>query len=124
METKQVRMMNRVELIGYIGQMPEPRVLSNGTPVLRLGLATGESYKNSAGDWVRTTTWHNITAWGKMAEQIAASIRKGMMVAVTGKLVNRKYTDKQGQERSLTEITAIEVKAVETPEAENAADAQ
>lgn len=105
--------MNKVELKGFAGFGPEVRTLNNGMKMARFTLATSNSYKNRKGEWVRDTTWHNIVMWEKMAEQALEKIRKGMFVSVTGKILYRQYTDKNGVKQNMAEIRAQEFDAVE-----------
>ncbi|MBN8677729.1 MAG: single-stranded DNA-binding protein [Chitinophagales bacterium] len=98
-------MINKVTLIGNLGGDPEIRTLENGTPVGRFSLATNESYKDKDGNWQTLTEWHNIVVWRELAER-AKSLKKGSTVYVEGKISYRKYTDKDGVEKSLTDIVA------------------
>ena len=97
---------NKVELSGHIGAEPEVKTLSNGSKMLRFSLATSEDYKNNAGEWVKNTTWHNIVMWNKTAEKAAEILKKGIQLSLTGKLVNRQYTDKLGNKKNIFEILA------------------
>ena len=97
---------NKVELNGFIGIAPEVKTLSNGCKVAHLTLATDKSYKNKTGEWVKNTTWHRIIMWNKAAEKAGEMLKKGMRIALTGMLVNREFTDKDGNKRSITEIQA------------------
>jgi single-strand DNA-binding protein len=98
---------NKVELDGFIGMEPEVKTLSNGSKLVRFSLATNEDYKNKAGEWVKNTTWHNVVMWNKVAEKAVETLKKGTRVSVTGRLVNRQYTDKEGNKRSTFEIQAL-----------------
>jgi single-strand DNA-binding protein len=97
---------NKVELNGYIGIDPEVKTLKNGNKVANFTLATDENYKNKEGEWVKNTTWHRISLWNKDAEKAAAELKKGMRIAVTGKIVNKQYTDKDGVKRTMSEVLA------------------
>lgn len=99
-------MINKVTLIGHLGQDPEIRRLENGTPVGRFSLATSESYKDAAGELQTQTEWHNVVVWRQQAEQAEKILKKGSLVYVEGKISYRKYTDKNGVERTATDITA------------------
>ncbi|HMM11434.1 MAG TPA: single-stranded DNA-binding protein [Bacteroidales bacterium] len=98
-------MRNFVQLIGHAGNDPEVRTFGNGGKVARLNVATNESYKNDKGERVEETTWHRLVAWGKLAERIEKAVKKGSLVAVTGKLTNNQWEDKDGQKRYTTEVT-------------------
>jgi single-strand DNA-binding protein len=98
-------MINKVTLIGHLGGDPEIRTLENGTPVGRFSVATNENYKDKEGVWQSQTEWHNVVVWRDLAER-AKSLKKGSTVYVEGKISYRKYTDKDGVEKSSTDIVA------------------
>lgn len=100
---------NKVQLIGNLGMNPEVKTLNGGKKLAKMSIATNESYKNSKGERVTETQWHNLIAWGKTADIIEKFLKKGSEVAVEGKLVNRNYTDKEGVKRYITEIEVNEV---------------
>jgi single-strand DNA-binding protein len=95
---------NRVLLIGRLGAQPETKTLSSGSSMARFSLATTEVYKNDKGERVSETQWHNLVAWGKVAQIAGKYLDKGREVAVEGKLVTRNYLDKEGIKRYATEI--------------------
>lgn len=97
-------MINKVTLIGHAGGEPDVRKLEGGSTVARVSLATNESYKDKDGNWQTTTEWHNLILWRDMADRAAQNIKKGSTVFVEGKLSYRKYTDKDGVEKSMTDI--------------------
>lgn len=100
---------NRVQLIGNIGSAPEIRKTETGKKLVRFSVATNESYKNSNGDKVTETQWHNLIAWGKLADIVEKFLNKGTEVAVEGKLINRSYTDKEGIKKYISEIQVSEL---------------
>lgn len=100
---------NKVQLIGHLGQLPEVKTVADGKKVAHLSLATNENYKNTKGEKVTETQWHNVVAWGKLAEIAEKYLVKGSEVAIEGKLINRNYTDKQGIKRYVTEVQANEL---------------
>lgn len=100
---------NKVQLIGYLGQDPDIKTIGDGKKVAHLSLATNENYKNAKGEKVTETQWHNIVAWGKLADIAGKYLLKGTEVAIEGKLINRNYTDKQGVKRYVTEVQAHEL---------------
>jgi len=104
---------NKVELSGFAGMDPEVRTMKNGAQMLRFSLATSSSYKNSKEEWVRDTTWHNIVLWDNVAELALDKIKKGTFVSITGKIVNRQYTDKNGVKQNVVEIRAMSFEATE-----------
>ena len=97
-------MVNKITLIGNVGQDPEIRRLDNGTPIGKFSLATSESYKDAAGELQTQTEWHNLSVWSKNAENAEKLLKKGSLVYVEGKITYRKYTDKNGVERTATDI--------------------
>ena len=100
---------NRVQLIGNLGNAPEIRKTESGKKLVRFSVATNESYKNSSGDKVTETQWHNLVAWGKLADIAEKFLNKGTEVAIEGKLINRNYTDKEGVKKYVTEIQVNEL---------------
>lgn len=95
---------NRVTLIGNLGQDPEVKTTESGKKVTHFTLATEDSYKNSDGQKVKETTWHNIVAWNGLAETAGRFLKKGKEVAVEGRIVYRTYDDKKGVTKNITEI--------------------
>jgi single-strand DNA-binding protein len=95
---------NRVTLIGNLGQDPETKTLESGKKVVHFTLATNEGFKNSEGQKVNETTWHNIVAWNGLADIASKFLRKGNEVAVEGRIVYRTYEDKKGVTKNITEI--------------------
>src|SRR4051812_39922766 len=100
---------NKVQLIGNLGSAPEIRTLDGGKKLARFSMATSESYRNQKGEKVTETQWHNVVAWGKVAEIAEKYLNKGSEVAVEGKLINRSYTDKEGNKKYITEVQIAEV---------------
>lgn len=100
---------NRVQLIGNLGNAPEIRKTETGKKLVRFSVATNESYKNSNGEKVTETQWHNLIAWGKLADIAEKLLNKGTEVAIEGKLINRNYTDKEGVKKYITEIQVNEL---------------
>ena len=100
---------NRVNLIGNLGTDPEIKTLDGGQKLAKIAIATNESYKNTKGEKVTETQWHNLVAWGKTAEYLEKYAKTGSKAVIEGKLVNRNYTDKNGIKRYITEIVVDEV---------------
>jgi single-strand DNA-binding protein len=98
-------MINKAILVGNIGKDPEVKTLENGTKVATFSLATSESYKDKNDAWQTLTEWHNIVAWRNLADR-AEKLTKGTMVYIEGKITHRKYNDKDGVERMITDIVA------------------
>ena len=105
-----MRSLNSVQLIGNLGQDPEVKYMQSGDAVASFSLATSESWKDKAsGEPVEKTEWHRCVAWRKLAEIIGQYAKKGQKLYVEGKLQSRKYTDKDGVERQITEIQVNDV---------------
>lgn len=103
------RGLNKVMLIGHIQPNdPELRYTQNGQPVCTFKLVTDESYKDRDGNLVERSEWHNIVAWGKAGEIIAQYMRKGRQIYIEGRIQTRKYEDKEGQTRYITEINVAD----------------
>lgn len=100
---------NKVQLIGNLGQLPEIRTTENGKKLARFSIATHDTYRSSNGERISETSWHNVIAWGKLAEIAEKYLTKGREVAVAGKLVHRTYTDKNGIKRYVTEVVLNEM---------------
>lgn len=100
---------NKVQLIGNLGQDPEVKSIGEDKKVAHLSVATNENYKNAKGEKVTETQWHNVVAWGKLADIAEKYLVKGTEVVIEGKLINRNYTDKQGVKRYTTEVQANEL---------------
>ena len=99
---------NSVQLIGHLGNNPELKVLEGGKKLATMSMATKDVFKNSKGEKVVETTWHNIVAWGKLAENMEVLLRKGNEVAIKGKLQHNTYVDKDGIKRYHSQIVANE----------------
>lgn len=100
---------NRVNLIGNLGMNPEVRILEDGTKMAKVSIATNEKYKNSKGEHVSETQWHNLVGFGKIAQQLETYCKVGTRVVIEGKLVNRQYTDSKMQRRYITEVQLSEI---------------
>ena len=100
---------NKVQLIGNLGKAPEVRNTESGKKLVRFSVATNESYRNAKGEKVTETQWHNLVAWGSVADIAEKFLAKGTEVCVEGKLVNRNYTDKEGNKKYITEIQVSEL---------------
>ena len=97
--------MNKVILIGNVGQDPELRTIPSGAQVCKISVATSENYKDKNGEWVEATEWHNVVLWDYLAERAAKSLRKGSKVCIEGKNRTRKY-EKDGITQYFTEVVA------------------
>ena len=101
------RGVNKVILVGRVGQDPDVRYTSNQSAVVTLSLATSESWKDKAtGEKEERTEWHRCVCFNKLAEIAGQYVKKGTQMYVEGSLRTRKWTDNQGQERYTTEVLA------------------
>ena len=100
---------NRAILIGNLGQDPETKTIENGKKVAHFTLATDDGYKNSDGQKVSETTWHNIVAWNGLADIAGRFLKKGNQVAVEGRIAYRTYEDKKGVTKNITEIVLNDI---------------
>ena len=101
---------NRIELIGYMGAMPELRFTANGVPVTNFSLATNRIWRDQNGETCKATDWHRVTAWGRLAEVVNQYMGKGKRVRVIGHLEYQSRTDKaSGAQRSRAVIVASQV---------------
>lgn len=101
-------MKNKVQLIGHVGNDPELKEFQSGQRMLRLNLATNERFKTAEGNWKEDTQWHPVVAWGKQAERLAATVRKGSGLVVEGRLTHRTYENKEGEKRYATEVVVVD----------------
>lgn len=101
--------LNRVMLLGNLGQDPELRMTSGGQAVLKLRLATSETYLDRNKVRQERTEWHSVVIWGKRAEALSKFLTKGSRLFVEGGLRTSSYEDKEGQKRYRTEIVASNV---------------
>jgi len=102
---------NKVFLLGNVGKDPEIRTTGGGTMVASFGLATTERSKDPQGNWQDRTEWHNIVAYGKLAEIIRDYVKKGSKLFVEGRIQTRNWEDKEpaGVKHYRTEITVSEL---------------
>ncbi|MGE0633343.1 MAG: single-stranded DNA-binding protein [Pseudobdellovibrionaceae bacterium] len=100
---------NKVIIVGRLGQDPELKTIPSGQQVARLNVATSESFTGKDGSKQERTEWHRITAWGKLADLCGRFLTKGRQVYIEGKLQTRSWEDQQGQKKYATEIVASTV---------------
>jgi single-strand DNA-binding protein len=96
-------------LVGNLGRDPELRHTQSGQPVANLSVATSESYVDKQGNKQTRTEWHRVVVWGKTAENTAKYLNKGRQVHIEGRLVTRSFKDKDGKDRTVTEIHSSQV---------------
>jgi single-strand DNA-binding protein len=99
---------NTVKLIGNLGMNPEIVKMPSGDQLAKFSIATNETYKNKAGEYVQNTQWHNVQCWGKTAELCEKLLKKGAEVVLEGKLENNTYETKSGEKRTKTYVSLRE----------------
>lgn len=109
---------NRVQLIGNLGADPDVKTLTSGKIRAQFRMATSESYRNSKGDKITETQWHNVVAWGKHAEVVENYLKKGNQIAIEGKLIHRTYDSKEGEKKYFTEVVASDILMLDKKEKE------
>ena len=115
-------MLNKIMLIGNLGRDPELNVTAEGTPVTKFSLAVNRTYKSNTGDKREETEWFNIVAWNKLAEICERYLHKGSKVYIEGRLTQRKYTDKEGTQRTSVEVIASDMKMLDSKSASSGAE--
>ncbi|MGN6533993.1 MAG: single-stranded DNA-binding protein [Ginsengibacter sp.] len=100
-----MRGINKVILVGNAGKEPEYKTLQDGTPVVKLVVATTETFRLKNGDLSSQTQWHTVILWRGLATLASQYIHKGSLLYIEGKLRYRQYEDKDGQKKYVTEIT-------------------
>jgi len=102
--------LNKVMLIGNVGQEPDVKYTAAGVPIARVRLATNERWRNrETGEQTERTEWHTIVAFGRLAEQVREYVHAGMQIYVEGRIRNNTWTDTNGVRRTRTEIVANRV---------------
>jgi len=97
---------NKVIIVGNLGQNPEVRQTQSGASVAQFSVATNDSWMDKAGQKQERTEWHRVVVWGKQAENCQQFLAKGRQVYVEGRLQTRQWQDKEGQTRYTTEVHA------------------
>lgn len=100
---------NRVILVGRLGNDPELKYLPSGAPVANFNIATNEVWLDKNNEKQQRTEWHRIVAWGKRAEFCGEYLSKGRLVYVEGRLRSRTWEDRNGNQRTTTEVNAINI---------------
>jgi single-strand DNA-binding protein len=106
---------NKVIILGNVGQDPEAKFTASGTAIANLSIATSESWKDKqSGQQVEKTEWHRVVAFNRLAEIIGEYVKKGSKVYIEGKLTTRKWQDQSGADRYTTEIVASEMQMLDS----------
>lgn len=109
---------NKVLLIGRLGNNPEIRYTNTGTAVANFNLATSENWNDKNGQKQERTEWHRVVVWGKLAELCEKYLAKGRQCFVEGRLQTRSWDDKDGNKRYTTEIVAATIQFLGGPSAQ------
>lgn len=109
------RGVNKVIIIGNLGQDPEVKYMPNGNAVANITVATSESWKDkNTGENVSKTEWHRVVFFRRLAEIVGEYLKKGSKIYIEGKLQTRKWQDKQGADHYTTEIIANEMQMLDS----------
>ena len=100
---------NKVTILGRLGQDPELRELQGGKAVCNLSIATSQVWTDQQGHKNEKTEWHRVVVWGKLGELCAQYLAKGRQAYVEGRLETRSYEDQQGQKKYTTQVVASDV---------------
>jgi single-strand DNA-binding protein len=99
--------LNKVILVGNVGQDPDVKYTPSGVPLAKFSLATNERYKDKTGEWQDRTEWHNILAWQRLAEIVGEYVKKGSKLYIEGRLQTSSWGDRtSGEKKYRTEIVA------------------
>jgi single-strand DNA-binding protein len=108
------RGVNKVILVGNVGQDPEVRYTAGGSAIANLSIATSEAWRDKkSGQMQERTEWHRVVFWARLAEIVGEYVKKGGKIYVEGRLQTRKWSDPQGVERYTTEIVASELQLLD-----------
>ncbi|HEY6529102.1 MAG TPA: single-stranded DNA-binding protein [Cellvibrionaceae bacterium] len=108
------RGVNKVILVGNVGQDPEVRYTAGGSALASLSIATSDSWRDKqSGQMQERTEWHRVVFWARLAEIVGEYVKKGSKIYVEGRLQTRKWSDPQGVERYTTEIVASELQLLD-----------
>lgn len=100
---------NKVQLVGRLGQDPEILKFDDGNKMAKFSMAIDDSYKDKNGQKIERTYWHNVVVNGGLVKIVEEYVTKGKEIAVSGKLVNRSWDDKEGVKRYSTEVVCDEL---------------
>ena len=106
-------MLNKIMLIGHLGQDPELRTTSSGATYARFSVATTEKWRAQDGQMQSQTEWHRVIAWNRLAEICGEYLRKGSKVYIEGKSQTRSWEDEEGVRRYSTQVVAREMKMLD-----------
>ena len=104
---------NKVILVGHIGNKPEGRYTPSGTSTASFSLATNESWIDSENEKQERTEWHNIVSWNKLADFATEYLQKGQLIYIEGRMQTRTYKDKEDTQRRVMEIVSTAITPLE-----------
>ena len=104
---------NKVILVGHLGNKPEGRYTPSGASTASFSLATNESWIDSENEKQERTEWHNIIAWNKLADFVTEYLQKGQLIYIEGRLQTRTYKDKEEIQRRITEVVSTAITPLE-----------
>lgn len=107
--------LNKIQLIGNLGNDAETRFTTNNAAVTTFSLATSRGYKGKDGNWINETTWHNVVCYN-LPDFYKEALKKGKKFYVEGRLSKRDYTDKEGQKKYITEVVSEKLIPLESRE--------
>jgi len=107
-------MLNKVFLIGNLGQDPEVRHTNSGQPVANLRVATSRRVKDRDGNWNEQTEWHSVVCFARTAENVAQYLRKGSKIFVEGRIQTRSWDDREGKKQYRTEVVGENVRFLDS----------
>ena len=110
---------NRVEITGYVGIDPKITTFEDGRQVMRIAVATDESFKDRSGEWKQETNWHTIVAWSGKEMPHFTDIKKGQRLTALGRIKNKSFEGRDGQVRYYYEILAHSIKVLSSEESES-----
>lgn len=113
--------LNKIQLIGNLGQDAEHSTLPSNVEVSKYTLATTHSYKNKDGQWTDETTWHNIVSFNT-SDFIKSKLKKGRKVYIEGRLTKRDYQDKEGIKRYFVEVVSEKIIPLDTNDSDTNSD--
>jgi len=116
-------MLNKIMLIGNLGKDPEMNYTPSGIAVTKFSLAVSRVTKTSTGEKQKETEWFNIVAWRQLAETCSTYLQKGSKVYIEGRLTQRKYTDKEGIQRTVIDVIANEMEMLTSKSAQGGSGA-
>ena len=109
-----MRGINKVILVGTLGNDPDMKYMSNGDAVANISIATSESWKDKAtGEKVEKTEWHRVVLFKRLGEIAGEYLKKGSKVYIEGKLETKKWQDQNGQDRYMTQVKASELQMLD-----------